>query len=76
MQAYLEVLFSVENDGFGFDFSVLDVHFVSAEHNWDVFTHSDQIPVPVGNIFVSNTGGNVKHDNGALTLVSKTSVTF
>ena len=48
MQAYLEVLFSVENDEFGFDFSILDVHFVSTEHNWDVFIHSDQIHVSVG----------------------------
>ena len=57
----------VEHDGFGLDFSVLDVDLVSGEHDGNVLADSDQIPVPVGNVLVSHSGGHVEHDDGALT---------
>ena len=66
-KVYLEVLFSVENDRLGLYFSVFDVDFVAAQDNWDVFTNSYQISVPVGDILVCDTCGYIEHDDGALT---------
>ena len=54
-QTYLKILLSVEYNGFGLDFSVFDIYFVATEHNWDIFTHSDQISMPVGYILVCDT---------------------
>ena len=65
---YLKVLLPVENNGLGFDFSVLDVNFVSTKDNWNVLTDTNQISVPVGNIFVGDTRSHIKHDDGTLAL--------
>lgn len=64
----LEVLLSVEGDGLGLHFTVLDVDLISAENNWNVFTYSGQIAMPVRDILVGDTSGNIEHDNGALSL--------
>merc|ERR1719333_1520138 len=64
----LEVLLSVEHDGLGLDFSVLDVDLVTCENNWNVLTDSDKVSVPVGDILVGDPGGDVEHDDGALAL--------
>ena len=64
----LEILLSVESDLLGLDLSVLNFHLISTQNDWNVFTDSGQVTMPVGNIFVSDTGGNIKHDNGALSL--------
>merc|ERR1712183_239165 len=64
----LQVLLPVEGDGFGLHFAVFDVDLVSHNDDWDVFANTNQISVPVGNVFVSDTGGHVEHKNGALTL--------
>jgi len=65
---YLEILFPVENDRLGLDFPVFDVNFVSTEDNWDVFTDPHQISMPVGNILVSDSGSDIKHNDGTLAL--------
>merc|ERR1719333_1931301 len=64
----LEVLLSVEHNGLGLDLSVLDVDLVAGEDDGDVLTDPDQIPVPVGYVLVSHTGGHIKHDDGTLSL--------
>lgn len=63
---YLQVLFSVKDDGFGFDLPVLDVHLIAAEHDRNVLTDTHQVTMPVGNVFVCHSGGHVKHDDGAV----------
>ena len=57
----------MESDGFGFHFPIFDVNFISAEYNRDVFAHTNQVPVPVGYVFVSNSCRYIKHDDSALT---------
>lgn len=46
----------------------LDVDFVTAENNGNVFTDTNKITVPVGNVLVCNSRSNIKHDNSTLTL--------
>lgn len=58
----MEVLLPVKDDGFGFDFSVFDIDFVTAEDDWNIFTDSDEISVPVGYIFI----GDPRHTGGKL----------
>lgn len=58
----------MKNDRFCFYFSVLDVHFVAAQYDWDVFAHTDQISMPVWYILVCHPCCDVKHDDGALPL--------
>ena len=58
----------MKNNGFGFDFPVLDVHLVAGQDDWDVFAYTYQISVPIGDIFVGDTRGDVKHNDRALAL--------
>lgn len=39
----LQVLLAMEGNRLGFDFALLDIHFVTAEDDRDVFAHSDKI---------------------------------
>jgi hypothetical protein len=58
----------MEGDLFRFDFTIFDFYLVSGQDNGDVLTHAGKITMPVGNIFVCDTGGNVEHDDSALSL--------
>ena len=49
----LKILLSVEDNGLCLNLSVLNIHFVATQHNWDVLTHSYQISMPVRHILVS-----------------------
>ena len=40
----------------------------TCEYDGYIFTDSDQVPVPVWNIFVRYTGGDVEHNNSTLAL--------
>ena len=51
----LEVLLSVESDLLGFYLSVLNIDFVTDQDNWDVFTNSDKILVPLRNILIGDS---------------------
>ena len=55
MCSYLKVLLPVKSDVFGLDLSVFDVNFVATQDNWDVLTHSHQIPVPIGHILIRHS---------------------
>ena len=46
----------------------LDINFVSTEHDGDVFTNALEIAMPIGDIFVSDSRGDIKHDDTTLTL--------
>lgn len=65
---YLQILLSVKHNAFCFDFSILNVYFVPAKNNGDVFTHSNQITMPIWHILVCNSRSNIKHYNGTLPL--------
>jgi len=46
----------------------LDIDLVSTKNNRDVLTDPLEITMPVGNILVGDTGGDIKHDDTALAL--------
>ena len=58
----------MESDGLGLDLTLLDIDLVTTEDDGDVFANTDKITVPVGNVLVGDTGGDVKHDDAALTV--------
>ena len=46
----------------------LDVDLVTAENDGDVLADTLEVTVPVGNVLVGDTRGNVEHDDTALAL--------
>jgi len=64
----LQILFSVEGHLSSFHFSLLDINFVSAQHDRDVFADTFQIAMPVGNVLVRDSRCDVKHDDTTLAL--------
>jgi hypothetical protein len=58
----------MENNALRLHFTVLDIDFVTAQYYGNVFAHSDQIPVPVRDVLVCNSGCDIEHDDGTLTL--------
>ena len=46
----------------------LDIDLVSAKNDRDVLANTLEVTVPVGNVLVGDTGGNVEHDDTALAL--------
>lgn len=62
----LEVLLAVEGDGLGLDLALLNIDLVAAEDDWDVLADTDEVTVPVGDVLVGDTGGNIEHDDTAL----------
>ena len=80
VHTYLQILFSVKDNCFGLHFPVFNVHLVPTQNYGDVFTDSHQVPVPVWDILVGHSGGNIKHDDATLPLdvvaVSETSKLF
>ena len=64
----LQVLLSVEGDHLCLDLSVFVVDLVSAENDWDVLADSDEITMPVWNVFVCDSGGDIEHDDTTLSL--------
>lgn len=63
---YLQVLLAMKHNGLGFDFTVFDVHLVTAEDNGNVLTDTDKITMPVGHVLIGNSRGDVEHDDGTL----------
>jgi len=62
----LKILLAMEGDGLGLDFSLFHIDLVSAEDNRNAFAHADQITMPVWDVLVGDTRGNVEHDDTAL----------
>lgn len=63
---YLQVLLAVKHNALGLYFSVFNVHFVAAEDNGNVLTHTDQVTMPVGYVLIGDSRGDVKHDDSTL----------
>lgn len=63
---YLQVLLAVKHNALGFDFPVFDIHLVAAEDDGNVLTDTDQIAMPVGYVFIGDSGGDIKHDDSTL----------
>ncbi len=61
----LEISLSVEGDLVGFDFSVLDVSLVSDQANWGIGTDLGEVCVPLGDIPVGVSVGEIEHDDCA-----------
>jgi hypothetical protein len=64
----LEVLLAVEGDGLGLDLALLHVDLVTGEDDGDVLADTDEVTVPVGNVLVGDTGGNIEHDDTTLSV--------
>lgn len=64
----LEVLLAVEGDLLGLHLAVLLVDLVAAEDDVDLLADAGEVAVPVGDVLVGVAGGDVKHDDGALTV--------
>jgi len=62
----LEVSSSVEDDLGGLHLSFLDISLVSDQNNRNVWSNSGQVLVPLGNVLVRDSGGQIEHDNSAL----------
>ncbi len=58
----------MENNGLGFDFSVLDVYLVPTQNNGNILAHPDQVPMPVWYILIRYPCCDIEHDDGALAL--------
>ena len=62
----LQVALAMESDLAGFNLTVLLVNLVSYQHDGDVVADTRQVLVPLRDIFVGDTGGHVKHQNGGV----------
>lgn len=58
----------MEGDSTGLDLALLDIDLVTAEDDRNVLTDSLQVSVPVWNVLVGNSRGNIEHDDTALAL--------
>ena len=46
----------------------LDINFVSAQHNGNILANTLEVAVPIGNILVCDSRGDVKHNDTTLAL--------
>jgi hypothetical protein len=46
----------------------LDINLVTTEDNGDVLANTLKVPMPVGDVLVRDTGGDIKHDDATLPL--------
>lgn len=56
----------MEGDCLCLDLALLNVDLVSAKNNWDVLADTDKVTMPVWNVLVGDSGGDVEHDDTAL----------
>jgi len=64
----LNVLLSVEGNLARLYFSLLHINLVTAKNDRDVLANTFEITMPVGNILIGDTGGDVEHNDTALSL--------
>jgi len=64
----LEVLLSVERHSCGLDLSILDIHFITTQHDRDVLAYAFKIAMPIWDVFVRDSGSDIEHDDPALAL--------
>ena len=56
----------MESDLSGFDSSVLLVDLVSDKDDGDVIADPGEVLVPLGDILVGDSGGDIEHENGGM----------
>lgn len=56
----------MESNLSGFDFSVLLIDFVTDQDDGDVVADSGKVLVPLGNVFVGDSGGDVEHEDSSI----------
>ena len=58
----------------------LHVDLVAAEYDWDVLANALEVAMPVGDVLVGDSGGDIEHDDTTLTLdvvtITKTTKLF
>jgi len=64
----LQVLLPMEGDLLCLDLTVLDFYLVPREDDGDILADTGEIAMPVGDVFVRDSGRDVEHDDGALAL--------
>jgi len=64
----LERLFSMEGDRRGLHLTLLHINLVPTKNDGDILADTFQITMPVGDVLVGDAGGDVEHDDAALTL--------
>ena len=63
----LDILLAVEGDSSGLDLTFLEIDLVAAQNNGDISSaNTSDISVPVGDVLVSHSGGDVEHNDGSL----------
>jgi len=53
----------MEGNLLGFDSSVFNINLISAEDNWNVLANSDNVSVPIRNIFIGYSGSAILLEN-------------
>ena len=56
----------MEGNLLSLDLSVLNIDLITNQANWDAFTYSSEIFVPFGDVFVSDSGADIEHDDSSL----------
>jgi hypothetical protein len=64
----LKILFAVECDSASLHFALLHINLVTTQHDGDVLADAFEVAMPIGDILVGDSRGDVKHDDTALTL--------
>lgn len=64
----LQVLLAMESNLLGFDLAILDFDLVSAKYNRNILANASEVTMPVGHVLVGDAGGDIEHDDCALSL--------
>ena len=62
----LQISSSVEDNLVGLELPLLDISLVSDQDDRDLLADSGEVLVPLGDVLVSDSGGEVEHDDGTL----------
>ena len=62
----LKGLLTVESDLFSLDFAIFHVDLVAYQTDWDHIANTSEILVPLGDVLVGDSGGDIEHDDTTL----------
>ena len=62
------ITYPVESDRFGLNLTFFDINLVTAENDWDVLANTDKIAMPVWNVLVGDSTGDIEHDDTTLAI--------
>ena len=58
----------MESNRLRLNLALLDVDLITTEDDWDALANTDEITVPVWNVLVGDSSGDIKHDDTTLTV--------